>query len=95
MGKVLKSIEKRHSLLCAGRQLSGGSGYWAYGTNNLFYMIECLDSAMGTDYGLFNAPGLDTTCYFPNYIEGTNGMWNFNDCGEGQCRYVALVLGCK
>lgn len=83
MGKVLKSIEKGIRCYAPDGSYPEGPGYWAYGTNNLFYMIECLDSAMGTDYGLFNAPGLDTTCYFPNYIEGTNGMWNFNDCGEG------------
>ena len=83
MGKVLKSIEKGIRCYAPDGSYPEGPGYWAYGTNNLFLMVECLDKAMGTDYGLFNAPGLDMTCYFPNYIEGTNGMWNFNDCGEG------------
>ena len=83
MEDVLRSIEKGIICYAPDGSYPEGPGYWSYGTNNLFYMIECLDKAMGTDYGIFDAPGLDTTCYFPVYMEGPRGQWNLNDCSEG------------
>ena len=31
-------------------------GYWSYGTDYLHVMMSSLDSACGTDYGLYNSP---------------------------------------
>ncbi len=59
-------------------------GYWSYGTNNLFTMMEALLSATGTTYGLMEAPGLSETCYYALYVEGPCGMWNYHDSGAGR-----------
>ena len=98
MGQVIRSIETGVICYAPDGSYPEGPGYWSYGTNNLFTMLEVLDRATGTTYGIFNAPGLDQTSYFPPYIEGTNGMWNFNDCGEGNVDtshtfYMANKLG--
>ena len=30
-----------------------GPGYWAYGTTYLVWLLSSMDSAFGTDYGLY------------------------------------------
>ncbi len=53
---------------------------WAEGTNSLFRLIMALESAAGTDYGLVNTWGIDTTCYYAIYIESSDGkIWNYNE----------------
>ncbi|ANE45470.1 hypothetical protein SY83_03070 [Paenibacillus swuensis] len=58
-----------------------GPVYWAYGTEYLTYMLSALDTALGSDFGLSDAPGLAETGYYPAYIEGTNGLFNYGDGG--------------
>ena len=43
---------------------SEGVGYWNFGTGRVFVWGELLMTVCGTDYGMFNAPGLDMTCQY-------------------------------
>ena len=52
-----------------------GPGYWNYGTNNYFRMCAALDSATGTNYGLMDCWGMDTTCYYACHTEDNNSMY--------------------
>ena len=52
-----------------------GPGYWNYGTNNFFRMCAALDSATGTNYGLMDCWGIDTTCYYACHTEDNNSKF--------------------
>lgn len=54
-------------------------GYWSYGTDYLHVMFSSLDSACGTDYGLYNSPGFAESAYFTAYFETEIGSWGFHD----------------
>ena len=59
-------------------------GYWGYGTNTLFVMIENLMSTSGSSYGYFDAVGMDNTCEYALKIESPDGRyWNYHDSGSG------------
>ena len=83
LGYTIRGIEKGVTCYAPDGGYAESTGYWSYGTTNLSLMIAALDSAMGTDYGIFNAPGLDVTGYFPNYMEGPTGTFNYHDASEG------------
>ena len=52
-----------------------GPGYWNYGTNNFFRMCAALDTAAGTNYGLMDCWGIDTTCYYACHTEDNNSKY--------------------
>ena len=52
-----------------------GPGYWNYGTNNYFRMCAALDSAAGTNYGLMDCWGIDSTCYYACHTEDNNSQY--------------------
>ena len=52
-----------------------GPGYWNYGTNTFFRMCAALDSAAGTNYGLMDCWGIDTTCYYACYTEDNDAKY--------------------
>jgi len=60
-----------------------GPGYWSYGTTYVSIFISCLDSACGTNYGLYNAPGFANSVYFTSYLGNANTTWGFHDGGSG------------
>lgn len=82
MGYVINGIEKGIRCYAPEGAYPEGPSYWSYGTSNLIYLLATLQSSMGTTYGLYNAPGLAQTAYFPNYLEGTTGSFNFSDGGS-------------
>jgi len=60
-----------------------GVGYWTYQTAYLVNMLASMDSALGTDYGLFNAPGVPDSAHYAMYMVGPKGSFNLNDDGVG------------
>ena len=61
-----------------------GPGYWNYGTNTFFRMCAALDSAAGTNYGLMDCWGIDTTCYYACYTEDNDSRYfPFHDGSVG------------
>ena len=64
-----------------------GPGYWHYATSYVAYGLSALESALGTDYGLAKAQGLDVSGLFPIYTTGPTGLYlNFADSGENSRR---------
>ena len=62
-----------------------GPGYWAYGTGYNVLLISVLESALGTDFGLSQAPGFDQTGQYPNLVGGPSGaFFNYADGGAGR-----------
>lgn len=82
--KIMNSI--RIGVHCYAPDGSYGesAGYWSYGTNRLFRLIETLYTATGTTYGLMEAAGMDRTLYFAMNIESSdNHTWNYHDGTTG------------
>ncbi|NOU74992.1 DNRLRE domain-containing protein, partial [Paenibacillus sp. LMG 31458] len=61
-----------------------GYGYWNYGTQYLALYLAELNSALGTDFGLANQPGISQTGLFPIYLEGPNEQaFNYGEANSG------------
>lgn len=57
-----------------------GFNYWGYGTSFQVMMIAALESALGTDYGLSEAPGFLETSAFVQFMTAPSGeCFNFSD----------------
>ncbi len=56
------------------------NSYWAYGTSNLARLMGAFHTALGSDLGIHNAIGLNTTCYYAMNTESPECIgWNYHD----------------
>ena len=61
-----------------------GPGYWSYATIYNVYMLAALEIALGTDFGLSQAPGFASTGDFRvHFIAPTRQAFAFADGGSG------------
>ena len=75
-----------------------GTGYWRYAMTYMTNFIASLESALGTDYTLTNAPGVAMTFDWLMQLSGPAGLYNFdsNDAefaDAPEYRYFARVSG--
>ncbi|GAB4250712.1 MAG: hypothetical protein Kow00109_26580 [Acidobacteriota bacterium] len=57
-----------------------GPDYWEYGTTYNVLLIAALESALGTDFGLSEAPGFAETGQYPALVTGPSGeFFNYAD----------------
>lgn len=64
-----------------------GPGYWHYATRYTAYGLCALQTALGTDFGLSDMPGLRATGHFPTYTTGPTGLLlNYADSGDRASR---------
>ena len=62
-----------------------GPGYWNYGTTFEVMLMAALESALGSDNGLSNAPGFMKTGNYMLFSNGSSGYYfNYYDCGGNQ-----------
>ncbi|MGC4074465.1 MAG: heparinase II/III family protein [Nibricoccus sp.] len=62
-----------------------GPGYWTFGTTYTVIALAALESALGNDLDLSNAPGFARTTDFPIIVQGPSGRaFNFADCTEDE-----------
>ena len=60
-----------------------GPAYWAYATSYNVTMLACLESALGSSFGLDRFPGFSETGLFPLYTTlGGKRAFNYADCRE-------------
>ncbi|MFC7623188.1 discoidin domain-containing protein [Microlunatus sp. GCM10028923] len=61
-----------------------GTTYWGYATRFLASTLSSLETAIGDDYGISDAPGLDTTVDFSLQLTGSSGQaFNYADASTG------------
>ncbi|MCC7493310.1 MAG: heparinase II/III family protein [Fimbriimonadaceae bacterium] len=61
-----------------------GPGYWHYATRYTVYCLAALQTALGTDFGLSELPGLDQAGDFRMYFCGPTGVtFNYADAHAG------------
>lgn len=59
-----------------------GLTYWEFTLEYLVYYLASFESACGSDYGYFeNSKGFCASIYFPQYICGPCGRFNYGDAG--------------
>jgi len=64
-----------------------GPGYWHYATRYTVYGLSALETALGTDFGLSDVPGLAQAGDFPLHTTGPTGRYfNFADTGGNNRR---------
>lgn len=69
-----------------------GPGYWNYGTSFNVLLIDALESVLGTDFGLTQAPGFDQTGQFPHLVTAPSGRtFNYADGGSGRSVWPAVL----
>jgi hypothetical protein len=57
-----------------------GPGYWTFGTTYNVIALAALDTALGTDFGLSQAPGFDRTIDYVEAVHGPFGLpFNYAD----------------
>ena len=64
----------------AGRE---GPMYWFFAAQSMVEYVGSLDTALGTDYGIGDAPGLSTAGFFPVYMTGPMGFFNWGNGHQG------------
>lgn len=94
----VKSIENMLKSFAPDGAWFEGVGYWQYTIQYLVMYMSSLDTALGTDYGCFNLPGVKQTAYFPIYMMGPNAMFSYGDSGNSnvdvpEWNYFANKLG--
>ena len=61
-----------------------GPGYWVYGTTYNVLFVAALRAALGTDFGLVDAPGFLASADYYLQATGPTGLfYNYSDCGKG------------
>ncbi len=83
LGTCITAVEKGMWVYAPDGGYEEGPGYWSYGTTYTQVLISALDSACGTNYGLYNSPGFARSAYFTTYLGSANTTWGFHDGGSG------------
>ncbi len=69
-----------------------GTGYWHYSIRYLISYMCALETALGTDFGLAQTPGIDQTGFFPVYLTNNKDeTFNFGDTGTEAPRASELL----
>ncbi len=59
---------------------SEGPGYWRFGLSSTSQAVSAMQTALGTDFGLTQLPGLEKAGFFALHVVGPTGMpFNFAD----------------
>lgn len=70
-----------------------GATYWRYGTSFSVTTAAMLESAFGTDFGIFNYPGFKESAVFRILCNAPSELlYNYGDCGERVGRNGDLTL---
>jgi len=60
-----------------------GPGYWVYGTSYNVILLAALESVLGTDFNLSQAPGFARTATYYLHVVGPTGLYfNYPDSGS-------------
>lgn len=69
-----------------------GPGYWSYGTTYNVVLIDALETALGSDFGLSQCPGFKETGAYLSLVTGPSGYtFNYADGGAGRSAESALL----
>lgn len=87
---ALRSLEYSMNSYAPDGGWEEGLSYYNYTTRHLCYIIEALESAYGTDFGLYDARGVSESPMFALALSGSVEGFNFHDASGG--RYYTAEL---
>lgn len=70
---LLDGLRKADKLYAPEGAWDEGTAYWHYATAYLVYALAALESALGTDFDLTKAEGLNVAARFPAYLTAPSG----------------------
>jgi len=79
LGNVITNVERSFFTYAPDGGYIEGPGYWSYGTEFQIVMLSALETATGSNYNLFEAPGFKESVYHPLDIESDAGIWQLHD----------------
>ena len=83
IARSINSIKLAMSEFAPDGTFDEGFGYWDYGTTCNVLLLDALEKAFHSDYGLSDLPGfLKTPYYFQAMTGQTGDGFNFSDCGS-------------
>ena len=74
----LISLENAFDMLAPDGSWYEGVAYWTQTSRTMIWAMKALITASGSDYGLFNVPGLKYSGYYLYEQSGSTGIFNFN-----------------
>lgn len=74
----LVSLENAFDMLAPDGSWYEGVAYWTQTSRTMIWAMKALITASGSDYGLFNVPGLKYSGYYLYEQSGSTGIFNFN-----------------
>jgi hypothetical protein len=84
LGRAAESIRLPTARLAPDGGWDEGPGYWNYALSYTAYYLAAMRTALGTDFGLSDFPGLAETGLFRIYSIGPTGQtFNYADAGAG------------
>lgn len=75
----LTEIERALALFAPAGQWTEGITYWGLAMQYMQYYVNSLDTAMGTDFGRFDVPGIRKTLDYVMAMNGSVEAFNFSD----------------
>lgn len=91
LGRAIESVPRAMASYAPDGGWPEGPGYWHYATRYTVVLLAALTSALGTDFGLSEAPGFAQAGLFELNIFGPTGRsFNFADGGDGQSAVPSL-----
>jgi len=70
-----------------------GATYWNYGTSFTVVTAAMLESAFGTDFGIYEYPAFKESAIFRVLSNAPSGwLYNFADCGDKRSKYGDFTL---
>ena len=88
---ALQSIENFYATTEPDGGNTEGIGYWWYSSIHYTNLVAVLMSALGTDYGRYDAGGIYKSGYFPIYMQNEVSAFTFSDT-DNQSIYTPLYL---
>ena len=83
IGDSVKGVERGMWVYAPDGGYEEGPGYWGYGSTYVQVWVGCVQSACGTNYGIYDAPGYEKSCLFTTYLGNGKTTWGFHDGGSG------------
>ena len=91
IGASIIGVESGMSAYAPDGGYKEGPGYWSYGTTYLHVFMSSLDSACGTNYGLYNTPGFARSAYFTTSLGTMKTSWGFHDSASNAAETTILA----
>lgn len=89
--RAVPALAKSSSVYAPNGAYPEGPGYWAYGTGRLCRLLDQLEKALGTTFGLCELPGFVQTGGYPLAMDGATGRrFNYSDCSDAKTAYRAV-----